>query len=202
MTSWMIFGQSNSTVTSIGVWLEYAFTKGLNGLIIVMMQTVVDERASGFCVVLINLLEQIMTMVVAPVLVAISGEEGKVSGTVYWLLSFVPYTICFVLTIIIIIKIRNMFRQTSDEAEKEANPDLKISKTIKIDRLTKNGAYTYFRNNLMDKVLFEDFDVANSMRRTKSHVTDESLDAYGVRKQSSLLKESSSKKVKKTKTMI
>lgn len=57
ITSWMIFDQKNPVITSVGIWFEFALTKGLNALIIVMMQTVVDERASSFCVVLINMLE-------------------------------------------------------------------------------------------------------------------------------------------------
>ena len=108
----MIFGQSEYLIITTGIWLEYALTKGLNPLIIVLMQTVVDERASSFCVVLINMLEQITTLVIAPILAAIAeAEGGNVRGETFFQLSFFPYLICFLFTIIITVHIRNMFRE-------------------------------------------------------------------------------------------
>lgn len=89
-------------------------------MMIVMMQTVVDERAASFCVVLINMLEQIMTLVVAPLLAKIAeAQGGEVTGQTYFLMSFIPYSFSFLSTLILTIHIRNLFKVTEDEKEDE-----------------------------------------------------------------------------------
>ena len=65
----MIFSQqSNVNVAYAGLYFEYCLVNAYNGMLIVMMQTVVDEKASNFCIVIIFFLDMMMTMVTAPIL--------------------------------------------------------------------------------------------------------------------------------------
>lgn len=61
-----------------------------------------------------------MTLVMAPLLAKIAeAQGGEVEGHTYFLMSFVPYVFSFIITIIIVIHIRNMFKVTETDQEEE-----------------------------------------------------------------------------------
>lgn len=74
------FGQQeNVQVSFIGLYLEYAIVNAYAGPCIILLQTMVDERASNFCIVIIFFIDNLMTMVCAPLLSekGVSDEEYK-----------------------------------------------------------------------------------------------------------------------------
>lgn len=113
ISNYLIFyvnGNFNAAV--VGLYIDFAITKGQHSLFIMVLETVVDEKASSFSVVIVAIIQKILVQIIAK-LIAYTQDQyiddkghSKIPGKVIFYLTTAPLIVTCITIIFIAFKLK------------------------------------------------------------------------------------------------
>ena len=69
ISNYLVFYQQDSFGAAIvGLYLDFAITKGQHSMFVIVLETLVDEKAVSFSVVIIAIVQKIMVQIIAQII--------------------------------------------------------------------------------------------------------------------------------------